>query len=415
MRDFFLILVCCLAVVCQAQEVLYADTFRLQDQSAAVDDSYLLDLLSVQSDSLHRLDSLRRDSLLQALERRDSLLRSQLVMVQDSIHELRKDEIRQAQIEDSLAQVAAMNDSISTMVGTPQIASIELPMWDETDTRKQMKTVSDLYKAQHSHWNMLFGGMLHITQNYVSHNWYAGGISSFAVLSQLHGEINYKKDNLSWTNTGELRLGGATTSADTLRKGNVTEDLLKWYSKFGYQVVKSLYISASADFQTQLLTTWKENQMTAKTATFSPIRFNLALGVDYQPVRNLSIVVSPLTYKLVYSMKGNEDGIVDVTAFGIMPFEHILNDVGSSMRVTYKWKPIREIALSTEFYFYTNYKKVELDWEINADFIINRFLTARLQLHPRYDNTIILLGDEKAKMQFKEILSIGFSHKFRRL
>lgn len=155
--------------------------------------------------------------------------------------------------------------------------------------------------------------------------------------------------------------------------------------------------------------------MTAKTATFSPIRFNLALGVDYQPVRNLSIVVSPLTYKLVYSMQSNEGGIVDVTAFGIMPFEHILNDVGSSMRVTYKWKPIREIALSTEFYFYTNYKKVELDWEINADFIINRFLTARLQLHPRYDNTIILLGDEKAKMQFKEILSIGFSHKFRRL
>lgn len=408
---------CCGCVLlCRAQEVLYPDTFRLQEVPAVLDnDVYLLTLLEAQGDSLHRVDSLRRDSTLKALQMRDSLLTIELAMIKDSIYELRKEEIRRAFVRDSLLQVEVIFDSISHAASTPSVPAIKAPIWQETGTKDGMDYVSDYYKSKHSHWNMMFGGMFHVTQNYISRNWYNGGVSSFAVLGQFTGEINYKKDNISWNNTAELRLGGSTTSADSLRKGNVTDDLLRWYSKFGYQVVKSLYISSSAEFKTQLLTTWKENQQIAKTSTFSPIRFNLSLGVDYQPAKNLSIVLSPLAYKMVYSMQGNEEGIIDVTSFGIMPMEHILNDVGSSMRVTYKWKPIREIGLSTELYLYTNYKKVELDWEINADFIINRFLTARLQLHPRYDNTIILLGDEKAKMQFKEVLSIGFSHKFKRL
>lgn len=407
---------CCWAVLCSAQDVLYPDTFRLEDEPAVLaDDVYLLDLLAVQSDSLHRADSLRRDSLLAALQERDSLLTLELAMVKDSIYELRKEEIRRAFVLDSLQQVEVMFDSISHAVSAPMVQTIKTPAWQETGTKDGMDYVSDYYKSKHSHWNMMFGGMFHVTQNYISRNWYNGGVSSFAVLGQFNGEINYKKDNISWNNTAELRLGGSTTSADSLRKGNVTDDLLRWYSKFGYQVVKSLYLSSSAEFKTQLLTTWKENERTAKTSTFSPIRFNLSLGIDYQPVTNLSVVVSPLAYKMVYSMKGTEDGLLDVTSFGIMPFEHILHDVGSSMRVTWKWHPLREIGLSTELYMYTNYKKVELDWEINADFIINRFITARLQLHPRYDNTIILLGDERAKVQFKELLSFGFSHKFKRL
>ena len=85
----------------------------------------------------------------------------------------------------------------------------------------------------------------------------------------------------------------------------------------------------------------------------------------------------------------------------------------SSVRVEYVWKPVREVALETKFYTYTNYKHVEIDLEVNCDFIINRFMSARLTLHPRYDSSVIMKGDERAKIQFRELLSIGFAHKFR--
>jgi hypothetical protein len=88
-------------------------------------------------------------------------------------------------------------------------------------------------------------------------------------------------------------------------------------------------------------------------------------------------------------------------------------DVGSSLRVEYTWKPVREVSLETKFFLFTTYRDVEVDLEVNCDFIINRWLTARLMLHPRYDTTVIMDGDSHAKLQFRELLSIGFAHKFR--
>ena len=101
------------------------------------------------------------------------------------------------------------------------------------------------------------------------------------------------------------------------------------------------------------------------------------------------------------------------TDYGIPADKNILNDIGSSLRIKYKYVPLREIVLETEFYFYTNYKKVEIDWQTTCNFIINRFMTARVSLHPRFDNTYIASGETKAKLQFKELLSVGFSHTFR--
>jgi hypothetical protein len=70
------------------------------------------------------------------------------------------------------------------------------------------------------------------------------------------------------------------------------------------------------------------------------------------------------------------------------------------------------VELEGKFFTYTNYRDIEIDLELNCDFIINRFLSARLQLHPRYDTSVIMEGDEHAKIQFRELLSIGFAHKF---
>ena len=90
----------------------------------------------------------------------------------------------------------------------------------------------------------------------------------------------------------------------------------------------------------------------------------------------------------------------------------MLNEVGSSLRVDWKWRPLREIIVETNFYFFTNYQRIETELEVNVDFIINRYFSAKLMLHPRYDSTVVT-SDQKTKIQFKEFISIGFSHTFR--
>jgi hypothetical protein len=269
-------------------------------------------------------------------------------------------------------------------------------------------------KSRNNPWKKEANTLIQFSQNYISPNWYKGGSSNFAILAQAKGFINYKKDNFLWENTGEWRIGIATVNGDTLRKHNITDDLFRLYSKVGYQVVKKLYISASMEFQTNFWNSWNTNSTTVKTAFLTPIRYNINVGVDYQPIKNMSIMFAPATYKMVYSLyhEGNSEQ-VNVTNYGIEKGKQILNEIGSSIRVKWGWKPFREIALDTEFYFYTNYRRVEIDWQINFDFFITRFLSARLMLHPRFDNTVIYTGDERAKLQFKELLSVGFSHKFR--
>ena len=384
--------------------VSWLDTVRLQDEPATVSDTWLLDMIQsarlsanadtadllVGSDTLGYImvDTISGDTLwtvAQVLER-DSIRRE--IALMDSLKALN------AQLEEQTHEV-------------PVIAVQRSLVKDaEEDQRDVMRAIRNM----HTPWRKEATIIAQMTQNYVSPNWYQGGVSSFAVLSIMKGQIGYYGDRFTWENTGEWRAGGSTAKEDTLRYVACTDDLFRLYTKTNYKAVNKLYYSFSAEFETRFFRTYKTNTMTLKSAPFSPVRLNLALGIDYKPIEGMSISFSPLAYKMIHVADTVNMNKAD---YGIEAGKKTLNDVGSSIRFEYVWKPVREVVLETKLYMYTNYKKVELDLEVNCDFIINRFFSARVMLHPRYDNTVILDGQDKAKMQFKELLSIGFAHKFR--
>ena len=53
------------------------------------------------------------------------------------------------------------------------------------------------------------------------------------------------------------------------------------------------------------------------------------------------------------------------------------------------------------------------DPDKDIDFYINKYMSAKLLLHPRYDGTVESATDYKSKIQFKELISVGFAHTFR--
>ena len=409
------------------------DTFKLQDQpSTANNDDLLLHLVAQQGRDIHTRDSLRQDSILQTLIRRDSLLQAQLAQLRDSIDALeqalrppkRQDTALAHQDTVAVDPLQQEMDSLSRELA--HITYVNQAVIEKSIFRDVDEDLADIARAlrdRHSFWRKEANVALHFTQNYISPNWYKGGNSEFAVLAFAKGFINYNKDRISWENTGEWRTGVTTTPGDTLRKYNVTDDLFRLYSKFGYRITNhqtpdakhQLYASGSVELNTTLWNVWNENKTTVKTAFMTPLKFFITAGLDYKPIPELSIFFAPATYKLVYAYFGDGDSIhnVDVTNYGITAGENLLSEFGSTLRVQWRWRPVREFTLDTEFYFYTNYKSVELDWEITGDFHITRFLSVRLMLHPRFDSAYIAEGDTKPKLQFKELLSVGFAHKFR--
>ncbi len=392
------------------------DTLREQDAMLVAfdEDEMLLQLISKQGQDIRRRDSLKRDSLLQDLWAREAIVQAELQHIRDSIYELRADELARQAYRDSVAKWQNIQDSITEQITQDKnIAQITITRSLVKDTEEDLDEMRRNRRNIYSPWRMDGLVQLQVAQSYISPNWYQGGNElNLNVLSVLRGNVNYSKNGLIWENLGEWRSGIANTPGDTLRKFNINDDQFRIYSKIGYQIAKNLYVSGSADFKTSVWTTWKTNTTNRKTTFGTPIRFNLDLGLDYKPIPNLSIVVAPASYKMIYATRTDES--ITVTDYGIAAGENILNDIGSSLRVKWKWVPLREITLETELYMnYTYLKRTfEFDWSTTCNFVINRFLTTRLTLHPRYNN-MELDSDGKAKMQFKEILSVGFSHTFR--
>lgn len=396
------LLVCATALVAQdsVRVQLHPDTIRLQDMQSALDfddEAFLLDLIAKQSDSLYAdttrmtiAEMLRRDSIAAAQRHREDSIR--LAFVQDSL------------LLDSLQRLHATLEDVQIEVPIEVVhrALVKDKTEDEEDKIREIRN-------QQTRWRKDATVMLQITQNYVTENWYQGGNSSFAMLGIAKGKIGYYGEKFTWENTGELYEGHSTVHGDSLRKINTTDDLLRLYSKAGYRVYEQLFASMSADFEMHFSPIYKANTRERKSGFASPIRFNLAIGLDYKPVKGLSVYFSPLTYKMVHVQ---DTVYINQNDFGVPTGHKTLNDAGSSIRVEHVWRPLRELEMTSRFYMYTNYKSVELDLEVVVDFIINRFLSTRLMLHPRYDSSVILPEGEKHKLQFKELISVGFAHKF---
>ena len=345
------------------------DTFKLQNQRKAADvEDLLFQLLAKQGKEIYRRDSIQQDSLLSQLVKRDSLirlqldsLRDQLTLTRDSIEYItrsqyarrKKDSLdivaQKRQITDKrLVEIDSLTNELELRmnINTPEI---ERSIFRDLDA--DLADVARAIRDQNSHWYKEANVLVQFTQNYISPNWYKGGKSQFSVLNIAKGQISYRRDPITWDNYGEWRVGITTTPGDTLRKYNVTDDMFRLYSKFGYKIIPKLFAVASVELNTTLWNVWNENQTTAKTAFMTPLKFHVYGGLDYRPINDLSIFVAPVTYKLVYAYFGDGDKKrnIDVTNYGIAAGEHLRNDLGTTIRVQWQWHPVREFGLDTDF------------------------------------------------------------------
>lgn len=272
-----------------------------------------------------------------------------------------------------------------------------------------------------SKWSKGAKFQVHASQNYISSNWYKGGESNMATTLYAMGYFNYdNRKGLQWDNKAEWKLGLYGMASDSLRWLRVNEDLLRLNSKLGYKAFKNFYYTAEWDFQTSLFNTYKSNTYIRTSGPFSPIRMSLSLGMDYKWKNYVSVFVSPLSYKLVY--------VADMSyKEGVLPEENIAyqvgitdgtrqsNQLGALIRTDFDYDFNESIGMEVHFSFFGNYvgkiKGVEVGCEVIGNFKINRFLSAKVSLYPRYDSTTIPADGGKPKMQFYELISLGFNYK----
>jgi hypothetical protein len=276
-------------------------------------------------------------------------------------------------------------------------------------------SMDDLLKPKaKSPWSSNGKLSIQFSQYYVTKNWYKGGDPNASLLSIFEYYKNYNNnDKLTWDNNLDIKIGFFNSGNDTLRAFYVNNDVFKINSRLGYKsFLNKWYYSINGEFNTSLFTSYAgTNSNDVVTSFLSPTRIFMSLGLDYRYNSNTSVLLAPAAYKLIFLTSNR----IDPLSVGIEKGKSS-KSVGYLVQAKVNWKFTKEISVASDFHLFSTYdfENVEFNWETTANFIINRYLSTRLSLNMRYDNTPkkTAKNSEKNKLQMQEQLSFGFHFRF---
>jgi hypothetical protein len=250
-------------------------------------------------------------------------------------------------------------------------------------------------------------------------NWAAGGNNSVAINGIASLFANYKKGKSVWDNYLDIGYG-------LMKQGKgedfvKTDDKFDLLSKYGQHAFRSWYYSALLNFRTQLTNGYNYPDDSVISALLAPAYLLGALGLDYKPNDVFTAFIAPVTIKITIV---NDQVLADAGAFGVDAGKKVRGEFGGYVRLAYKKDVVENVNFATKIDFFSNYlhnpQNIDVNWEALVAMKITKYIAASLSTQLIYDDDITVLEElddggtkaVKSRVQFKEILGIGFTVKF---
>jgi len=279
------------------------------------------------------------------------------------------------------------------------------------------------------------GGLVNLNFSQSSFTyWSAGGQNAVGLNGLVSLFANYDKGNNTWDNLFDLGYG-------VLRQGKgkdfiKTDDKIDLFSKYGRKASEHWYYSGLVNFKTQLRPGYDYPNDSISISNFlAPAYLLAAAGMDYKPSSHFTAFFSPVTGRITIV---NDQRLADLGAYGVKPavFENEIllsrgsktrSEFGGYIRMMYSNTLFsdKSVSLLTKLDLFSNYldepEAIDVSWETIMGFKINKFMSATLTTHLLYDKDIKIALDKngdgildapEAKVQFKQVLGIGFSYQF---
>ena len=286
-----------------------------------------------------------------------------------------------------------------------------------TEAEKTLKTQTADTTAG---WS--YGGTINTTLAQVSlTNWAAGGQNSISVNGLLSLFARYKKDNMLWENYLDLAYG-------TVKQGEKgdwmkSDDKFDFTSKYGQKASKAWYYAGLINLKTQMTAGYNYPNTDEYISKFLAPGYLLgAIGMDYKPSDIFTAFISPITGKVTIV---NDTTLANKGAFGVEPGEKTRSEFGGYARFFITYEVMKNVTLQSKLDLFSNYldkpQNIDVNWETLISMKINKYISATIMTHLIYDDDIDIVVREATesepakvgpRVQFKEVLGVGFSYKF---
>lgn len=256
-------------------------------------------------------------------------------------------------------------------------------------------------------------------------NWAAGGQNSINWQGLFNYGIFYLKDNFKWDNTLTTSLGYSYFNFK--QKPIKTDDKIEFTSLAGLKASEHLNYAAELAFRSQFAYGFDYTKDSTQYISkfLAPAYISLGLGVEWAPNPHFSLYFSPITGRVTIV---NDDYLASIGAFGVNSLDandttqHAKNakvryEFGARAVAKFQYPLAKNIDFNSKLELFSNYlnhpERIDVDWQNMLVLKVNDWLNCNVATHLIYDYDIPFYGEdglkiEGSKVQFKEVLAIGF-------
>jgi hypothetical protein len=274
-----------------------------------------------------------------------------------------------------------------------------------------------------NHWtNKVF---FHIGINgSLLYNWTAGGESNLSIQSVAKVNLDYKKDNVKFSNELDLIYGLATGHGKLLVKES---DLIQLESELNYNISGKVHLSLLTHLTTQLapgyIYTETDTDPEIKTqysSFLSPALSHEAIGINIIG-ESYEFGVSPLAMKQTIVSNSN----ISPEIYGVEPGKKIKNETGVYFNINGNFKFLKDkLVLDSDIIAFSEYKElssIDILFKYLLQYKISKTFSVMSSMFLLYDKDIgrpklidtdgngipDSISESNSDIQIKQILSIG--------
>ncbi|TJZ62106.1 DUF3078 domain-containing protein [Sphingobacterium olei] len=266
------------------------------------------------------------------------------------------------------------------------------------------------------HWTK-FG--INANQASFSDNWSAGGVNSVSLGGNIWHKSDYTRDNFNFVSEIDLRYGKIKNKDQLAKKNN---DRIFWDNKLAYKLAKSWALYFSFTFESQFDAGYRYTKRTEGeevievidtiTSNFmAPGYFTESFGLEYKPDNTFSLRLGTGTARQTLILDNRLKPLEgEKERFGVEGGKNFKNDLAFQITANLDRNLSKNLNLKSRYNLFADYKDIgdpdhRLDATLTAK--VTNLVNVSLGGIVLYDSGYIVEGEDKAKVQFSQALSLG--------